>query len=51
MPKGELWLSPLNPWLIASLVAVITALIRKDLLTTIVVGMLTFAGLRFGLGM
>jgi branched-subunit amino acid transport protein len=51
MPKGELWLSLLNPWLLASGVAVITALIRKDLLTTIVVGMLAFAGLRFGLGL
>lgn len=51
MPKGELWLSPLNPWLLAALVAVITALVRKDLLTTIVVGMLAFAGMRFGLGM
>ncbi|MCJ8340679.1 MAG: AzlD domain-containing protein [Pseudomonadales bacterium] len=51
MPKGELWLSPFNPWLIASAIAIITALIRKDLLTTIVVGMLAFAGLRFGLGM
>ncbi|NRA19607.1 MAG: AzlD domain-containing protein [Oceanospirillaceae bacterium] len=51
MPKGELWLSPLNPWLLASVVAVITALVRRDLLTTIVVGMLTFALLRFGLAM
>ena len=47
MPDGELWLSPANPWLIASAVAAITALIRKDLLTTIIVGMLTFAALKF----
>ncbi len=51
MPKGELWLSYTNPWLLAALVAVMTAWVRKDLLTTIVVGMLAFAGLRFGLGL
>lgn len=51
MPKGELWLSPYNPWILASIVAVITALVRKDLLTTIVVGMLAFVGLKFGLGL
>lgn len=51
MPKGEVWISPANPWLLAALVAVITALVRKDLLTTIVVGMLAFALLRFGIGL
>ncbi|MEH6446218.1 MAG: AzlD domain-containing protein [Oceanospirillaceae bacterium] len=50
MPKGELWINFDNPWLLASIVAVITAFVRKDLLTTIVVGMLAFAGLKFGLG-
>jgi branched-subunit amino acid transport protein len=51
MPKEELWLSPYNPYILASIVAVITALIRKDLLTTILVGMAAFAGLKFGLGL
>jgi branched-subunit amino acid transport protein len=51
MPKGELWISYDNPWLLASIVAVLTAFVRKDLLTTIVVGMLAFAGLKFGLGL
>lgn len=51
MPKGELWLSPLNPWLLAASAAVLVALWRKDLLTTIVVGMLVFAGLRVGSGL
>lgn len=51
MPQGELWLSWRNPWILASLVAIITALVRKDLLTTIVVGMAAFAFFRFGLGL
>lgn len=51
MPKGELWLSLYNPWLLASGIAVITALVRKDLLTTIVVGMIAFAAFKFGLGL
>ncbi len=51
MPKGELWLSINNPYILASVVAVATALIRKDLLTTILVGMAAFAGLKFGLGL
>jgi len=50
MPQGELWLSPTNPWLLAGLVAVVVSLVRKDLLTTIVVGMLCFMVLRFGFG-
>ncbi|WP_372742329.1 AzlD domain-containing protein [Neptunomonas sp.] len=51
MPQGQLWVSPTNPWLLASLIAVITAFIRKDLLTTIVVGMLAFSLFRFGFGL
>jgi len=47
MPKGELWLSYNNPWLIAAIIAAITSFIRKDLLTTIIVGMLSFALLKF----
>ncbi|SIS94451.1 AzlD domain-containing protein [Neptunomonas antarctica] len=48
MPQGSLWISPANPWLLAALVAVIVALVRKDLLTTIVIGMLAFIIFRFG---
>ncbi|MEH6577127.1 MAG: AzlD domain-containing protein [Amphritea sp.] len=51
MPQGDIWLSLANPWLLAAIVAALVALIRKDLLTTIVVGMLVFIGLRFGLGL
>jgi branched-subunit amino acid transport protein len=51
MPQGPLWISPTNPWLLAALVAVIVALIRKDLLTTIVLGMLAFMLFRFGFGL
>lgn len=47
MPKGELWLSYNNPWLLACIIAAIAAFIRKDLLTTIIVGMLSFALLKF----
>lgn len=50
MPQGELWLDWKNPWLVAGIAAAIISLIRKDLLTTIVGGMLIFMGLRFGLG-
>jgi len=50
MPRGELWLSPTNPWLLAALVAAMVALVRRDLLTTILVGMAAFMLLRFGLG-
>lgn len=50
MPQGELWLSFNNPWILASIAAIIVALVRKDLLTTIVVGMAVFALLRFGFG-
>ena len=48
MPKGDLWLAYNNPWLLAAIIAVITALVRKDILTTIVVGMMAFGVLRFG---
>ncbi|MBY4675786.1 AzlD domain-containing protein [Marinobacterium arenosum] len=51
MPQGELWLSPTNPWLLAALVAVLVALVRRDLLTTIVGGMAAFMLLRFGFGL
>ena len=51
MPQGNLWISFSNPWLLASIIAAIVALVRKDLLTTIVIGMLAFMLLRFGLGL
>lgn len=51
MPRGDIWFSLTNPWLLAAGVAALVALIRKDLLTTIVIGMLVFIGLRFGLGL
>ncbi|RVU30009.1 AzlD domain-containing protein [Neptunomonas marina] len=51
MPKGTLWISPYNPWLLAALFAFLVALVRKDLLTTIVAGMLAFMLLRFGIGL
>ena len=50
IPQGELWLSWRNPWLLAGLSSALVALVRKDLLTTIVAGMLCFMLLRFGLG-
>lgn len=46
MPKGELWLSYTNPWLVACIIAAITSFVRKDLLTSIIVGMLSFALLK-----
>lgn len=46
MPQGELWLSWRNPWFLAGAFAAVVALIRKDLLTTIVSGMAFFIVLR-----
>lgn len=51
MPRGELWLSPVNPWLLAAMFAAGVAFWRKDLLTTIVSGMLCFMVLRFAVGL
>ena len=51
MPQGDIWLSYDNPWLLAALASAVIALIRKDLLTTIVGGMVIFIGLKFGLGL
>lgn len=47
MPKGDMWLSYDNPWLLASIVAVVVAFVRKDLMTTITVGMIAFLILRW----
>lgn len=51
LPQGEMWASYTNPWLLAAVFAAVVAFIRKDLLTTILLGMLMFVGLRFGLGL
>ncbi|MDO6563815.1 AzlD domain-containing protein [Amphritea sp. 1_MG-2023] len=51
LPRDELWLSIDNPWLLAGGFAAGVAVWRKDLLTTIVLGMLCFMLLRFGFGL
>lgn len=51
MPRGELWLSGSNPWLLAAIFSGLIAFWRRDLLTTIVAGMLFFMLLRFGFGL
>ncbi|WP_417581572.1 AzlD domain-containing protein [Nitrincola sp.] len=51
MPEGDIWFSWQNPWLLAAVFAFFVALIRKDLMTTIVAGMLAFMLLRFVLGL
>ncbi|WP_036566838.1 AzlD domain-containing protein [Oceanospirillum beijerinckii] len=51
MPQGEVWFSWQNPWLLAALASVVIALVLKDLLKTIVGGMLVFMLLKFGLGL
>jgi len=51
MPEGDMWFSLDNPWLLASIGAVIIALVRKDLLTTIVGGMAIFITLKFVVGL
>ncbi len=50
MPKGEIWLSWHNAWLMAGIASLLIALWRKDLLTTIVSGMIIFLLLRWWLG-
>lgn len=51
MPEGDIWFSWQNPWLLAALFAFVVALIRKDLMTTIMAGMLAFILLRFIVGL
>lgn len=51
LPKGELWLSLSNPWLLASFVAIAVSMIKKDLLLTISIGMVAFLILRFAVGL
>lgn len=51
MPDGEIWFSWRNPWLLAGACAFVIALVRKDLMTTIVTGMLIFMLLRFVVGL
>jgi len=50
LPRGELWLEADNPWLISGVFAALISFWRKDLLTTIVAGMLFFMLLRLGFG-
>lgn len=50
LTHGELVFNPRDPRLYAALVAAAYALWRRGILGTIVVGMLVFWGLRFGLG-
>nr|WP_315980386.1 AzlD domain-containing protein [Aliamphritea spongicola] len=45
-----MWFSLTNPWLVSAVFAVLVAMWRKDLLQTIVFGMLMFLLLRFGFG-
>lgn len=47
MPLGEIWISINNPWLLAALITLITALIKKDLLISIMVGMASFLLLKW----
>jgi branched-subunit amino acid transport protein len=47
MPKGELWVSAHNPWLVAGIASAIICMVFRHLLTTIVGGMLVFILLRF----
>lgn len=51
LPRGELWLQSDNPWLLAGVFAALVSFWRRDLLTTIVAGMLCFMLLRFGFGL
>ncbi len=51
LPRGELWLQADNPWLLSGIFAALVSFWRRDLLTTIVTGMLFFMLLRFGFGL
>jgi len=51
LPRGELWLEADNPWLISGVFAALISFWRKDLLTTIVAGMLFFMLLRLVFGL
>ena len=51
LPRGELWLRADNPWLLAGVFAALVSFWRRDLLTTIVAGMLCFMLLRFAFGL
>ena len=46
MPQGELWLSALNPYMLAAMAALAISLWRNNLMLTIVFGMSVFMLLR-----
>lgn len=46
MPQGEIWASWKNPWLLAAIFTAVVALIKKDLLITVIAGMSAFLILR-----
>jgi branched-subunit amino acid transport protein len=48
--QGELQLSVFNPKLIGGVAAILFYLVRRNMLQTIVFGMLVFTGLRLALG-
>ena len=50
LPKGELWIAPNNPWLLAGIVTILVSWRTKNLLLTIVVGMGSYLLLRVVLG-
>ena len=45
-PSGDWWLAPGNPYLVASVVAILVAAFTRNLLLTIVIGMLIFFACR-----
>lgn len=51
LPRGELWLEADNPWLLSGVFAALISFWRRDLLTTIVTGMVFFMLLRLGFGL
>jgi branched-subunit amino acid transport protein len=46
MPKGEIALSPANPFLVAGIVSALVAWRSKNLLLTVVIGMITLLAYR-----
>ncbi|MCW3480749.1 AzlD domain-containing protein [Neisseriaceae bacterium JH1-16] len=46
-PQGELWLSPMNPYLIGTLVAGLVAWRTRNTLLAIVISFIAYAAVRF----